>query len=143
MGTKEGYIELELKGPKGRPNLVIRRNLTSEKKVSSFTLNGKSVSGQEIRNRMTELNVQVGNLWYVIAFCFLYSDYSEVSSTFLPQDKVSSFAAMTPQELLKETQLAAGDNRLTTWHSQLIKAGKELRELKVVRIFPRCKHGLM
>ncbi|EKM79796.1 hypothetical protein AGABI1DRAFT_113080, partial [Agaricus bisporus var. burnettii JB137-S8] len=38
---------------------------------------------------------------------------------------------MSPQELLKETQLAAGDSRLTSWHSQLIKSGKEIRELKI------------
>lgn len=41
---------------------------------------------------------------------------------------------MTPQELLTETQRAAGDNRLTQWHSQLIKAGNDLRELKQVII---------
>ncbi|KAF9449031.1 P-loop containing nucleoside triphosphate hydrolase protein [Macrolepiota fuliginosa MF-IS2] len=113
IGTKAGHIEIELKGPKGKPNLVIRRSIKSDSDASSFVLNGKSVSGQDIKLRMAELNVQVGNL-----------------CTFLPQDKVSSFAAMSPQELLKETQRAAGDDRLTQWQSQLIKAGNDLRDLK-------------
>ncbi|XP_006456895.1 hypothetical protein AGABI2DRAFT_212089, partial [Agaricus bisporus var. bisporus H97] len=113
LGKEEGFIEIELKAPKGQRNLVIRRIIRADKKTF-FTLNGKSTSGAEIRNKVAELNVQVGNL-----------------CTFLPQDKVSSFAAMSPQELLKETQLAAGDSRLTSWHSQLIKSGKEIRELKL------------
>lgn len=44
---------------------------------------------------------------------------------------------MSPQELLKETQRAAGDDRLTQWQSQLIKAGNDLKELKQVnKLFP-------
>jgi chromosome segregation ATPase len=136
QGKKEGYIEIELKGPKGKPNLIIRRNLRAEAKTTSFTLNGKSVSGQEIKNRMAELNVQVGNLWYVAAFDRRPDILlMRPSSTFLPQDKVSSFASMSPQELLKETQRAAGDNRLSSWHQDLIKFGDDLRDLKSVRIY--------
>jgi len=41
---------------------------------------------------------------------------SVLPSIFLLQDKVSSFAALSPQELLRETQCAAGDNRMTLWH---------------------------
>lgn len=86
---------------------------------------------------MAELNVQVGNLWCVDLFlgiCFLKS--YRLNSTFLPQDKVSSFAGMSPQELLKETQRAAGDDRLTQWHEQLVKSGNDLKELKqVIQIF--------
>lgn len=40
---------------------------------------------------------------------------------------------MTPQTLLKETQRAAGNENLTTWHEALIKSGQELKELEVVR----------
>jgi chromosome segregation ATPase len=64
LGTTEGYIEIELKGPKGKPNLVIRRSLKAESDSSTFRLNGESVTGKEVTNRMAELNVQVGNLWY-------------------------------------------------------------------------------
>ncbi|KAF5388335.1 hypothetical protein D9615_000804 [Tricholomella constricta] len=111
-GTDEGYIEIELKGRKGEGNLVIRRLLSATSKGSSFRLNGNHASGKEIANKMGELNVQVGNL-----------------CSFLPQDKVSEFAQMSPQDLLKETQRAAGDERLSAWHETLIHDGKDLKTL--------------
>ena len=55
-------------------------------------------------------------------------------SSFLPQDKVSEFAAMTAAELLKETQRAAGDEKLTEWHETLIESGKTLRQVQEVGI---------
>ncbi|KAK0202992.1 hypothetical protein DFS33DRAFT_1437795, partial [Desarmillaria ectypa] len=112
QGKKSGHIEIELKGPKGKPNLVIRRNLTSTSKTSTFTLNGVSATGREISSQMAALNVQIGNL-----------------CTFLPQDKVSEFAAMSPQDLLKETQHAAGDQNLTAWHKTLIEAGAGMKKI--------------
>ncbi|PBK65782.1 P-loop containing nucleoside triphosphate hydrolase protein [Armillaria solidipes] len=112
QGKTSGHIEIELKGPKGKPNLVIRRNLTSTSKTSTFTLNGVSAIGREISSQMAALNVQIGNL-----------------CTFLPQDKVSEFAAMSPQDLLKETQRAAGDQNLTAWHKTLIEAGADQKKI--------------
>ncbi|OAX43369.1 P-loop containing nucleoside triphosphate hydrolase protein [Rhizopogon vinicolor AM-OR11-026] len=112
-GKESGYIEIELKGAKGQKNLTIRRNLSAKSKGSTLSLNGKSCTGKEISTRMAKLNVQVGNL-----------------CSFLPQDKVSEFAQMTPQQLLRETQRAAGDINLTTWHDTLITAGKELKNLQ-------------
>lgn len=53
-------------------------------------------------------------------------------SSFLPQDKVSEFAQMSPQQLLRETQRAAGDENLTTWHDTLISSGKDLKKLQEV-----------
>ncbi|KAF9266101.1 P-loop containing nucleoside triphosphate hydrolase protein [Marasmius fiardii PR-910] len=108
----EGYVEIELKGPKGRPNLVIRRKMTSRSKANSFTLNGRPCTAKEVSSRMAQLNVQISNL-----------------CTFLPQDKVSSFAMMNPQQLLKETQKAAGNPNLTMWHESLINAGHEHRTM--------------
>lgn len=64
LGYDSGHIEIELKGPKGKSNLVIRRNLSAKSKGSSFTLNGTVATGKEITSRMADLNVQVGNLWY-------------------------------------------------------------------------------
>ncbi|KAF7432634.1 Structural maintenance of chromosomes protein 5 [Pleurotus ostreatus] len=112
-GHSEGHIEIELKGSLGKPNVIIRRMLKSTSKSSQFLLNGKSASGRDINAKMAELNVQVGNL-----------------CSFLPQDRVSEFAQMTPQQLLRETQRAAGDENLTTWHDTLISAGKELKQLQ-------------
>ncbi|KZT70296.1 P-loop containing nucleoside triphosphate hydrolase protein [Daedalea quercina L-15889] len=112
IGTDAGFIEIELKGPRGRPNLVIKRTLSAKVKSSNFFLNGQAATGREINSRMAELNVQVSNL-----------------CTFLPQDKVSEFAHMSPQQLLRETQRAAGDANLTAWHDTLISAGKDLKGL--------------
>ncbi|KAF8211899.1 hypothetical protein K438DRAFT_1957699 [Mycena galopus ATCC 62051] len=113
IGTDEGHIEIELKGPAGEPNLVIKRNLTATSKSSSFSINGKSATGHEVSERVGRLNVQVGNL-----------------CSFLPQDKVSAFAAMSPVELLRETENAAGDERLKAWHATLVEAGAAAKEIK-------------
>ncbi|KIL63939.1 hypothetical protein M378DRAFT_78988 [Amanita muscaria Koide BX008] len=113
LGTDSGYIEIELKGQKGKGNYSIRRNLSAKSKSSTFSINGTSVPAKEVTAKVQELNVQVSNL-----------------CSFLPQDKVSEFAAMTPQQLLRETQRAAGDERLTAWQDTLINSGKELRILQ-------------
>ncbi|KAL6307041.1 P-loop containing nucleoside triphosphate hydrolase protein [Sparassis latifolia] len=115
IGTESGHIEIELKGLMGKSNLVVRRMLSAKSKSSTFTLNGQSASGKEINARMAELNVQVSNL-----------------CTFLPQDKVSEFASMSPQQLLRETQRAAGNAHLTSWHDSLISSGKELKQMQDV-----------
>lgn len=63
LGKEDGHIEIELKGPKGRPNIVVRRTLSARSKTSQFTINGSTVTGREVNQRMQELNVQVTNLW--------------------------------------------------------------------------------
>ncbi|TBU28691.1 P-loop containing nucleoside triphosphate hydrolase protein, partial [Dichomitus squalens] len=112
---QDGHIEIELKGAKGKPNLVIRRNLFSNSKSAPFMLNGRSSSGKDINAKMAELNVQVNNL-----------------CAFLPQDRVAEFARMTPQQLLRETQRAAGNPNLTAWHDTLIESGKSLKNIQDV-----------
>ncbi|KAJ7691405.1 P-loop containing nucleoside triphosphate hydrolase protein [Mycena rosella] len=112
LSADTGHIEIELKAPAGERNLTIRRNLSAKSKSSSFTLNGRGVSGAEITEKVSRLNVQCGNL-----------------CSFLPQDKVSEFAAMTPVALLRETQRAAGDARLTQWHDTLVEEGRGLKTL--------------
>ncbi|OSX59547.1 hypothetical protein POSPLADRAFT_1048859 [Postia placenta MAD-698-R-SB12] len=113
IGTDNGHIEIELKSPKGKPNLVIKRTLSAKSKSSNFTLNGQSATGREINARMAELGVQVSNL-----------------CTFLPQDKVSEFAQMSSQQLLRETQRAAGNASMTSWHDTLISSGKDLKQMQ-------------
>ena len=56
------------------------------------------------------------------------------NSAFLPQDRVAEFARMTPQQLLRETQRAAGNENLTSWHDTLISSGKELRQIQDVNV---------
>ncbi|KAG8689456.1 Structural maintenance of chromosomes protein 5 [Ceratobasidium sp. 423] len=114
-GKKDGFVEIELKGPAGEPNLIIKRTLTSLNKSSKFFLNGEPTGLREIRIKLVELNVQVTNL-----------------CAFLPQDKVSEFANMNPQKLLQETQRAAGDPNLTQWHESLIENSKELKTAREI-----------
>ena len=64
IGAPDGYIEIELKGKIGKKNLVVRRSLNSSSKGSAYSLNGQSATGREVTQKMNELNVQVGNLWY-------------------------------------------------------------------------------
>ena len=39
---------------------------------------------------------------------------------------------MSPQQLLRETQRAAGNANLTAWHDTLAEAGKEFKTMKEV-----------
>ncbi len=64
IGSTDGYIEIKLKGKIGKKNLVVSRNLSSSSKGSTYSLNGQSPTGREVTQKMNELNVQVGNLWY-------------------------------------------------------------------------------
>ncbi|CAE6393516.1 unnamed protein product, partial [Rhizoctonia solani] len=114
-GKKDGFVEIELKGPAGEPNLVIKRTLTSLNKSSKFFLNREPIGIREVKSKLAELNVQVTNL-----------------CAFLPQDKVSEFANMSPQKLLQETQRAAGDPNLTQWHEFLIENSKELKTAREI-----------
>jgi chromosome segregation ATPase len=73
MGTTEGFVEIELKGPLGGRNVVIRRKLTAKSKTSSFTMDGRQASGKEVQAMMAELNIQVDSLWYVPIYATLSS----------------------------------------------------------------------
>ena len=64
QGYQDGYVEIELKGPKGEPNIVIQRHLKEgSKRASTFFLNGKQVSAKQISAKVESLNIQCGNLW--------------------------------------------------------------------------------
>jgi chromosome segregation ATPase len=91
MGASQGYIEIELKGPKGQGNFIVRRQLKANSKGSSFTLNGANTTGKEITKRMGELNVQVGNLWYDL----------ETHSTCLYVDFICYQLVPTPRQGLR------------------------------------------
>lgn len=116
LGYTEGSIEIELKGPKGQPNLVIQRHIESkDHRTHVFTLNGVKVKGTKITEHVEALGIQVNNL-----------------CSFLPQDKVSEFAQMSPQTLLKATEKAAGNENLSKWHAILIAEGRKLKTINAV-----------
>jgi structural maintenance of chromosomes protein 5 len=67
---------------------------------------------------------------YITIIILLFAN--TLRSSFLPQDRVSEFAQMSPQQLLKETQRTAGDENLMLWHTTLIEKGKELKVAQTV-----------
>lgn len=50
---------------------------------------------------------------------------------------------MSPQQLLRETQRAAGNENLTQWHDTLITAGKDLKAMQEVRASVKSGHLLL
>ncbi|KDN43917.1 P-loop containing nucleoside triphosphate hydrolase protein [Tilletiaria anomala UBC 951] len=106
-----GWIELELKGHPAQPNLVVRRNLKEKQNTSNFLINGVKRSSKEVTEKVREYNIQIDNL-----------------CSFLPQDKVTEFARMTPKELLVETIKAAADGATLLKHyHRLLDYSKMLR----------------
>ncbi|GAA5824176.1 hypothetical protein JCM3770_001191 [Rhodotorula araucariae] len=105
------WIEIELKGKPGQKNLVVKRHLSRDSEKTHFELDGEDATAKEVAEQMEELQVQIGNL-----------------CTFLPQDRVASFAMMSPSELLRETQHAAGNENLARWHQVLISEWKRCKE---------------
>ncbi|KAM9994805.1 hypothetical protein ACTFIY_001004 [Dictyostelium cf. discoideum] len=99
----QGYIEIELHNESG-DNYIIRRDLKKEGNGSEFHINGKTISKNDLITTIKKLNVQVDNL-----------------CQFLPQDKVVSFASMSPTELLIETEKAININNMYENHQELIR----------------------
>lgn len=114
-GYEQGYVEIELKGPIGKPNLVVRRNINSKSRTSTWLLNGKSSTKIAVDAAVLDCDVQVANL-----------------CSFLPQDRVNEFAKLKPEDLLVETQKVAGHKRLNEWHGALINLGQDLKGVKEV-----------
>ncbi|KAK4056331.1 Structural maintenance of chromosomes protein 5 [Microbotryomycetes sp. JL221] len=116
--TGQCWIEIELKGkPRATgkwKNMIVRRELHgSGSEGSDFFIDGTKETWSAVTKRMRELDVQVNNL-----------------CTFLPQDRVAAFAAMSQIQLLAETQRAAGHPKLSLWHDQLVEAQREQKKLR-------------
>jgi chromosome segregation ATPase len=111
-GSREAEIEVELKGgirQRGR-NPVIKRIIKRDGNSSKWFLNDQTATHKEIKELMHSLGVQVDNL-----------------CQFLPQDKVADFAALSPVELLAQTQKAVGSEDMSKWHEELKALGAEKR----------------
>lgn len=113
-GCREAHIEIELAGPpRFRRNPIICRTIKREGNKSSYTLNGKTVSRSHVLKLAQSFSIQIDNL-----------------CQFLPQDKVSEFAALTPIELLHSTQRAAAGPEMIEWHENLKDLRNEQRKLQ-------------
>lgn len=74
QGYPDGFVEIELKGPKGERNIVIQRHFVEGGKGSKFFLNGKSAPAKQVSEKVQSLNIQCGNLWCVQ--CVPFNDHS-------------------------------------------------------------------
>ncbi|KAG5520093.1 hypothetical protein PMAC_001169 [Pneumocystis sp. 'macacae'] len=102
FGSEKAHIEIELKGFGKDPNTLVSRVIYNDN-TSTWQLNGISSTHKQVREKMDEFNIQIDNL-----------------CQFLPQDKVSEFAQLTPEKLLKETERAVGDSEMLFQHNKLI-----------------------
>nr|QNH68114.1 structural maintenance of chromosomes protein 5 [Brachionus koreanus] len=110
-GKNKAVIEIELKNENG-PNFCVRRCIYKDNR-SEWFLNDKPTRIKEVEDLVNELNIQVSNL-----------------CQFLPQEKVSEFARMNPQELLENTEKAVGGLDLYETHMELKDRSKLSKDLE-------------
>jgi chromosome segregation ATPase len=107
-GSRQAEIEIELKAGKNhRRNPVVRRVIRREGNKTMWYINGSSAALKDVQKLAHQFNIQVDNL-----------------CQFLPQDRVVEFAAMTPVQLLIQTQKAVGTRRMVEWHTELCALSK-------------------
>ncbi|KAH8431563.1 DNA repair ATPase SMC5 [Aspergillus melleus] len=113
-GCREATIEIELAGgARFRRNPVVSRTIKREGNKSTFMLNGKQASRTQVLKLAQSFAIQIDNL-----------------CQFLPQDKVSEFAALTPIDLLHSTQRAAAGPEMIEWHDNLKSLRAEQKKLQ-------------
>ncbi|KAK8251323.1 P-loop containing nucleoside triphosphate hydrolase protein [Phyllosticta capitalensis] len=120
--TREATIEIELAGgpPTRGRNFVIKRTIRKEDNKSTFYLDGQLTPHKRITELCKAFSIQIDNL-----------------CQFLPQDRVVEFAALSPVQLLDQTQRAAAPEHMTQRHEQL----KELRRKQKVDQDVRAREG--
>ena len=107
-GSRQAEIEIELKaGKTHRRNPVVRRIIRREGNKTTWSINGSSAALKDVQKLAHQFNIQVDNL-----------------CQFLPQDRVVEFAAMTPVQLLEQTQKAVGTDQMVEWHAALASLSK-------------------
>jgi chromosome segregation ATPase len=113
-GLEEAYIEIELqRRRKESHNYIVRVKIIREGNGREWWLNGKKTSLKAVQALTRSLSIQIDNL-----------------CQFLPQDKVSEFAALSPVELLQQTQRAAAPEQMLEWHEELKKLRKDQKQLE-------------
>lgn len=112
-GLSEAQIEIELqKKPEEPFNHVVRLRLIRDGNSREWFLDGKKTSLKAIQALTASYSIQVDNL-----------------CQFLPQDKVSEFAGLSPVDLLLQTQRAAAPEEMLQMHEALKHFRKEQKLL--------------
>ncbi len=104
-GEPEAFIEIELqKGASDTHNYIVRLRIIRDGNGREWWLNRKKTTHAKVQALMKSLSIQVDNL-----------------CQFLPQDKVSEFAGLSPVDLLLHTQRAAAPPDMLERHERLKK----------------------
>lgn len=113
-GNDHAIVEIELqKRPQDRANYVVRLRINAENNERHFSLNDKPCTLKHIKTLMAKLRIQIDNL-----------------CQFLPQEKVTEFAAMEPIEKLNKTLLAAAPEEVIRQQQELKQMFGERKELQ-------------
>lgn len=109
-GARTATIEIELaKDPaRQRSNPVLTTKISREGNKVEYLIDGKKENKKRVVEFARSFSIQVDNL-----------------CQFLPQDRVVEFAALSPVELLAQTQRAAAPEYMTEWHQRLKEMRKE------------------
>lgn len=135
-GKETAEIEIELAEGDNK-SIVIKRRLKKDKNQSTYYVNGtepcldhlmlgKQDTLAKVQETMARFNIQIDNLWCLHSLSLL--NFSQ----FLPQDRVASFAQLTPAQLLHETQRAVGGEEMVKHWERLCKLRSDARELESV-----------
>ncbi|KAJ5067157.1 structural maintenance of chromosomes protein [Anaeramoeba ignava] len=107
-GSDLAELEIEVSCGKGRTKLF--RRIISKTKPDKYYIDRKRIDATDFVDRVRAFNIHFDNL-----------------CQFLPQERVSQFASMTPQQRLKETERVV-DKELLEKHSELIKKSGQYRD---------------
>jgi chromosome segregation ATPase len=112
--TDFAEIEIELQRRHNeKHNHIVRVKITRDGNGREWWLDNKKTSLKAVQALTKSLSIQIDNL-----------------CQFLPQDKVSEFAALSPVELLLQTQRAAAPEQMLEWHEALKKLRKDQKSLE-------------
>lgn len=101
-GMSEAVVEIELQGFNMGQNSVVKLKIIRDGNAREWWIDGKRTSLKAVQMLMRKFSVQIDNL-----------------CQFLPQDKVSEFAALSPEDLLEQTQRAAAPEEMLQQHEEL------------------------
>ncbi|KAJ2901918.1 hypothetical protein MKZ38_001270 [Zalerion maritima] len=99
-GHEDAEVETELADDPG--NHTIRVRISKSNNHLDWWIDGRDASKTRVKELVASLRIQIDNL-----------------CQFLPQEKVASFAGLTPIELLTETLRATAPKRTIQWHEEL------------------------
>ena len=101
-GREKAIIEIELKGVGDEDIVTVRRIIYVDNEKSDWKLNGAKSTFAKVKEMMERLNVQIDNL-----------------CNFLPQERVHSFAQLTPNQRLLETMRTVGGKQMVVRYETL------------------------